>query len=117
MPRARIVGPALAGLVMGAWGIGWCFALNTLSFVPTLLVLIRLPRPSPPAQANQPALWEDSKEGLRYVLKEKSLRNVLLAVGLMSIFGFNFSVLLPVLVKQNLCLFGKPRFDCHRRFG
>jgi MFS family permease len=101
---ARIVGPALAGLVMGAWGIGWCFALNALSFLPTLVVLSRLPRRPPPATGRPKALWTDTKDGLRYVLAMPALRSVLLAVGLMSIFGFNFSVLLPVLVKHNLGL-------------
>ncbi len=51
---SRIVGPALAGLVMGAWGIGWCFAINSLSFVPLLFVLPRLPKvfvPSRPVGA------------------------------------------------------------------
>jgi MFS family permease len=100
---ARIVGPALAGLVMGAWGIGWCFALNAASFVPTLVVLARMPRtPAPLRHAQSPDLWQASLAGALYVWREKPLRNVLASVGLMSVFGFNFSVLLPVLVKQNL---------------
>jgi MFS family permease len=100
---ARIVGPALAGLVMGAWGIGWCFALNSLSFVPLLFVLGRLPRVPPSERAEAAAdLWRTVKEGVRFVWGEKDLRNVLAAVGVMGILGFNFSVLLPVLVKQTL---------------
>ena len=102
---ARIVGPAIAGLVMGAWGIGWCFALNALSFLPTLVVLRRMPRtPAPVRDAQSPDLWHATKDGIAYVRGEKVLRDVLIAVTLMSVLGFNFSVLLPVLVKQNLGL-------------
>jgi MFS family permease len=87
---------------MGAWGIGWCFALNSLSFVPLLFVLGRLPRVNPTAPAEAPDLWGTVKDGVRFVWGEKDLRNVLAAVGIMGILGFNFSVLLPVLVKQTL---------------
>lgn len=102
---ARIVGPALAGLVMGAWGIGWCFALNAVSFVPALIVLSRTPRTPVPVQAGGTSdLWQATKDGVQYVLRDKPLRDVLVAVLAMSVLGFNFSVLLPVLVKQNLGL-------------
>lgn len=102
---ARIVGPALAGLIMGAWGIGWCFVLNALSFVPALSVLMRMPRsPAPFRDEDSPDLWQASKDGVAYLRREKPLRDALLAVAFMSILGFNFSVLLPVLVKENLGL-------------
>jgi len=102
---ARIVGPALAGLVMGAWGIGWCFALNALSFLPAIFVLARLPQtPVAPRTGSDPDLWASTKAGVRYVWTDRPLRQVLIAVFLMSVLGFNFSVLLPVLVKQNLHL-------------
>ncbi len=99
---ARIVGPALAGLVMGAWGIGWCFALNTLSFLPAIGVLLRLPQQPPRTNAHR--LTHAVRQGVRYVLSERPLRNVLIAVALMSVLGFNFTVLLPVLIKQTLGL-------------
>ena len=102
---ARIVGPALAGLVMGAWGIGWCFALNALSFLPAIAVLFRLPKNAAPVRDHRsPDLWQASKAGVRYLRWDRPLRDTLVAVALMSILGFNFSVLLPVLVKQNLGL-------------
>jgi MFS family permease len=102
---SRIVGPALAGLVMGAWGIGWCFAINSLSFVPLLLVLPRLPKVSkPPRTIDDPNLWQSVKDGVSFVRREKHLLEVLVAVGIMGILGFNFSVLLPVVVKQTLGL-------------
>lgn len=102
---ARIVGPALAGLVMGAWGIGWCFALNALSFLPAIVVLLTIPRTAAPVRnLNSPNLWQASRDGVAYVRNEKPIRDVLIAVAMMSILGFNFSVLLPVLVKQSLGL-------------
>jgi MFS family permease len=102
---SRIVGPALAGLVMGAWGIGWCFALNSLSFLPLLVVLTRLPKVTPPpSEAGISALWRAVKDGVNFIRHQKDLREVLMAVAVMAILGFNFSVLLPVVVKQTLGL-------------
>jgi MFS family permease len=102
---SRIVGPALAGLVMGAWGIGWCFALNSLSFLPLLFVLTRLPKiPKPVRASGAPDLWQSVKDGVAFVRRERHLREVLVSVGLMGILGFNFTVLLPVLVKHTLGL-------------
>jgi len=101
---SRIVGPALAGLVMGAWGIGWCFAINSLSFLPLLSVLPRLPKVAQPSREDAPDLWQSVKDGVNFVRREKDLREVLVAVGIMGILGFNFSVLLPVVVKQTLGL-------------
>ena len=102
---SRIVGPALAGLVMGAWGIGWCFALNSLSFLPLLFVLTRLPKiPPPTREAGDPDLWQAVKDGVNFIRGERHLQEVLAAVGIMGILGFNFTVLLPVVVKQTLGL-------------
>jgi len=102
---ARIVGPALAGLVMGAWGIGWCFALNAVSFLPGIAVVATLPKvPLAPRATDAPDLWQATKDGVAYVWRNRPLRDVLVAVFFMSVLGFNFSVLLPVLVKTNLGL-------------
>jgi len=102
---ARIVGPALAGLVMGTWGIGWCFAINALSFLPALAVVSKLPRrPAPSRSETSPDLWRATREGVDYVARSATLRRVLVAVFFMSVLGFNFQVLLPVLVKQTFHL-------------
>jgi MFS family permease len=102
---SRIVGPALAGVVMGAWGIGWCFAINSLSFLPLLVALTRLPKVIPPVRTkNSPDLWQAVKEGIRFVRHDKPIREVLVAVAIMGILGFNFSVILPVLVKKTFSL-------------
>jgi MFS family permease len=101
---ARIVGPALAGIVIAAVGSGWCFAINSASFLAVLagLLAMRGSELYPLAHRGRPALLKGTREGLAYV---RGSRPVLvltaIAVVVMS-FSFNLNVLLPVLAKQTL---------------
>ncbi len=102
---ARIFGPAVAGVVMALWGVAWCFTLNALSFLPAIAALSLVPRsqrPRLPLSIRQ--LLRSTREGLAYVVHRRDLRDVLIAVTLMGVLAFNFSILLPVLVKQTFAL-------------
>ena len=105
---ARIVGPAIAGLSIAAFGTSMAFFINGLSFVAVLVGLWlireeelnnppRIPRPTTVA-----AVVENLVEGLAYV---RQTRVVLLAVGvvgLVATFGMNFNVLVPAMSKDVL---------------
>ena len=69
---AQVVGPALGGIVLATAGMAACFGVNSVSFLPVIVVLgmMRLPRPSP--KARQQILVE-LKGGLSYVHKEGAL--------------------------------------------
>jgi MFS family permease len=101
---ARIVGPALAGLVIASVGAGWCFAINSVSFFAVLasLVAMRASELFELQNRTRPSLVEGTQEGLRYVWHSRPLL-VLTAMGavVMSL-SLNFNVLLPVLAKQTL---------------
>lgn len=95
----RLVGPAIAGLLIATTGVGVAFLVNALSFVAVLIGLLRmdtttLRRPSPPTNRKGQA-----REGLRYVLASPDLRAVLLLVGVVALFGQNFRVVLPLLAQ------------------
>jgi hypothetical protein len=65
---ARIFGPALAGVLIAAFGSGWCFAINTLSFVAVLggLLAMRVSELYPLLDRRQPTLWRGTREGFAY---------------------------------------------------
>lgn len=93
---ARIVGPAVAGLLVAAVGEGWCFLLNAVSYVAVIwgLLLVR-PRPAdlrPHASALQAAV-----EGVRYVARTAPVRALLILLGIVSLAGMPFTVLMPLI--------------------
>ena len=92
---ARVVGPAVAGLVMARVGMAMCFLLNGLSFLAVIagLLMMRLPRFVPP---EQPAsTGRHVLEGFAYVAKQRRVRILLLLFAVVGVFGWSYSVLLP----------------------
>ncbi len=96
---ARLIGPALAGVVIATAGVGPCFLLNAASFAAMLIALRRmepaaLDRPRPVAR-ERGAL----RAALRYVIRTPALAVPLAMMALVSTLGFNFQVLLPLLAR------------------
>lgn len=98
---ARIIGPALGGVIIAAWGTGWCFALNALAFGASLaaLVAIREDRLRPAAAAAAGRLRAQVVDGLRYVAGERDLLVPLALLGLVASIGYNWQVTLPLLAR------------------
>jgi MFS family permease len=96
---ARIVGPALAGILIATVGVVPCFAVNALTFVAMILALWRMDparlHAAPPAKAEPGAI----RAGLRYVLATPELLVPLALMALVGTLGFNFQVVLPLLAK------------------
>ena len=100
---ARIVGPAVAGVVVAAVGEGWCFFANGVSYVAVIagLLAIRLPpRPAPPAGRASPVA--QILEGWRFVARTAPIRALLLLLGLVSLTGMPYAVLMPVMAEDVL---------------
>lgn len=72
---ARVIAPAVAGVVISLWGVGLCFALNAVSVLPALvtLMLMRLAGARPDPHERRP-LWAEAVEGIRYALADAPLR-------------------------------------------
>jgi MFS family permease len=101
---ARIVGPTIAGIVIAAAGAGWCFALNSVSFLAVLAGLLAMRTSELFALRDRvrPTIFKGTREGLSYVRHSRPLLVLTgIAVVVMS-FSFNVNVLLPVLAKQTL---------------
>jgi MFS family permease len=96
---ARIVGPALAGILIATVGVVPCFALNALTFVAMIFALSRMDPErlyAPPVAKREPGAI---RAGLRYVLRTPELLVPLALMALVGTLGFNFQVVLPLLAK------------------
>jgi len=98
---ARIVGPAVAGWLVATVGEGWCFLANALSYVAVIagLLLIRGTR-AQPARPSTSALAHVA-EGFRFAYNTRPIRTLLLLLGLVSLMGTPYSVLMPILADRN----------------
>jgi MFS family permease len=101
---ARIVGPAIGGVLIAGVGVGFCFAVNAVSFLAVLtsLLLMRKSELIPLVRRGRPTIFRGTAQAMAYVRRTRSVKAVL---GMMAIFAtlcFNFNVLLPVLAKQTL---------------
>src|SRR5258708_16554598 len=96
---ARIMGPALAGLVIKLIGIAPTLFLNAVSFVPVIIALFMMDPSAlyPPPPTTQGSMIEKLKEGLSYSWRTPSILLVLIVVGAIGTFGYNFSVVIPLL--------------------
>jgi MFS family permease len=99
---ARIIGPALAGLLVAAVGEGWCFVVNAVSFLAVLAGLAAMrDLPGPPPRSGRPPL-QDIAQGFRFVGTTPPVRKVLLLVGSVSLLGLPYATLMPVLAGRVL---------------
>ena len=98
----RVLGPAVAGFLIGKIGVAMCFLLNGFSFLAVLAALYSLDVPPYRRTAAPPAAWSHMKEGLAYVRSDRRLLTLSLVIATLSIFGFPYLVLLPVMVRDVL---------------
>ena len=102
---ARVVGPAVGGLLVALAGVGVCFAFNALSFGAVLagLLLMRVDEMFPRAHNEErPSLLRGTREAFRYVWGSPTVLLALMIVTVVSTLSFNFNVLLPVLARTTL---------------
>jgi len=98
----RLIGPAIAGMVIAAFGEGWCFLIDGVSYFAVIasLLLMRI-RPAA-ARAHTGSMLEQMREGWDYVRASRPIRTILLLFALLSLMGYPFAVLLPVFAGQVL---------------
>jgi MFS family permease len=99
---ARLVGPALAGLVIGAVGEGYCFAIDGVSYLAVILSLLLMRVRVAPSKRATTSMLEQLKEGWSYVTGFRPIRTILTLFAVMSLMGMPFVVLMPIFASQVL---------------
>lgn len=96
---ARVIGPAFAGIIIGILGTAWAFLLNAVSFLPILLALFYisihevLPK-------THPHPFKAIREALLYSTSNKIIRDLLIFSGIVSVFGWSHTTILPVIAER-----------------
>jgi MFS family permease len=99
---ARIIGPAVAGILVASIGEGWCFFANAVSYIAVIagLMLMRITNPANLAAKGSPV--ENIIEGFAYARNTGPIRAILLLLGLVSFVGMPYVVLMPVFADKIL---------------
>lgn len=108
---ARVIGPAIGGVVIHQLGIAWCFGLNAMSFVAVLWGLYRIHLPIKPSPFAGVSFWQvvtkttrDAVAGIRHLDQPGEVRDLLALVTVSAIFGSPFIALMPVVARDRLGL-------------
>ncbi len=96
---ARMVGPAIAGVLIATVGVEPCFLINAVSFLAMLVALRRMDAATLATPEPVPRRPRALREGLAYVARTPALALPLAMMALVGTLGFNFQVLLPLLAK------------------
>jgi len=100
---ARALGPAIAGLVIGAVGTALCFFLNGLSYIAVIWGLLLMTfEVIPPGKSREYHIIADIQEAMRAIRATPLVMVTMLLVAVIAIFATNFTVLVPIFAKQEL---------------
>lgn len=99
---ARIIGPAMGGLLLVIIGPAWCFTINGFSFFAVILGLWAMQLGSVEKRQHSESPWKQLTGGLRYVAGHSELSGLLLLALIFSVFGVSYSTVLPAFVEQIL---------------
>jgi MFS family permease len=99
---ARIIGPSIAGILVASIGEGWCFFANAVSYIAVIagLLLMEIEPTNLGNHAASPI--EHIAEGFRFVRNTAPIRAILLLLGLVSLVGMPYTVLMPVFATKIL---------------
>jgi len=99
---ARIIGPAIAGILVASIGEGWCFFANSASYLAVIAGLLMMRIDHPANLAKQGSPLENILEGFRFARNTTPIRALLLLLGLVSFVGMPYTVLMPVFADRIL---------------
>ncbi len=97
---ARVIGPALAGVLLAAVGEAWCFGLNAASFVIVITMIARLRWPPEHPHAHRGGWWASWLEGARYTFGFAPMRSLLILLAVLSWTIAPYSSLMPIYARD-----------------
>jgi len=99
---ARLVGPSIGGIVISILGEGMCFFINGLSFLAVIVALLAMKIRFRKRETQKTQVWQGLKEGFTYAFGFAPIRFILFLLGLVSLMGMPYTVLMPIFVKDIL---------------
>ena len=99
---ARVIGPAVAGVLVARLGEGWCFFANGVSYIAVIAGLMMMNVQAPARASAQTSPWEHIIEGFQFVRHTAPIRTLLLLLGLVSVTGMPYVVLMPIFADKIL---------------
>ena len=99
MNSARVIGPAIGGVLILTLGVSTCFLVNAASYAAVIVALSLMRRADLYSKPGVVRAKGQVREGLRYVWATGDLRSPLLSMAIVGVFAFNFTVTLPLLAK------------------
>jgi MFS family permease len=99
---ARLIGPALAGIVIGSVGEGYCFLIDGISYLAVIASLLMMRVKVAAAKPFRAPMLEQLKDGWTYVIGFPPIRTILSLFALISLMGMPFMVLMPIFAAQVL---------------
>ena len=99
---ARLIGPALAGILIAAYGEGYCFAIDGVSYIAVVVSLLMMRVPPSTVQRAATSMLHQLQEGWSYVAGFRPIRTILTLFAVISLMGMPFMVLMPIFASQVL---------------
>jgi MFS family permease len=99
---ARLLGPSVAGLMLATTGEGVCFMINAISYLFVIISLLLMKVKSREIKIKESRMFSEMKEGLRYTFGFAPIRYLILLLGVVSLMGSSYQVLMPVYAKEVL---------------
>ncbi len=100
---ARLIGPAIAGLAIAAFGEGICFLLNAISFIAVIIALMKIQITVKEKITVHPGKFRESfREGFQYTFQSVPIRTLIILLAFLSLFGFPYIILLPAYAREIL---------------
>jgi len=92
---SAVIGPAAAGVIYMAFGPGWCFAINGISYLAVIAALTLMKLEPQAASPNSSSTLSALKEGIKYTFSDPAIWPVICLVGIATLFGFSFATIMP----------------------
>jgi len=99
---ARVIGPAVAGVLVARWHEGWCFLANGVSYIAVIIGLLLMRVHAPARASAHTSPLEHIVEGFQFVSQTAPIRALLLLLGLVSVTGMPYVVLMPIFADRIL---------------
>jgi len=99
---ARLIGPTVAGIMLATTGEGICFLINAFSYVFVIISLLMMKSEKKEIRKEKSNMLMDMKEGFNYTFGFAPIKYLLLLLGLVSLMGSSYQVLIPVFAKEIL---------------